>query len=164
MRLEQTAHMLVFCRQAHALKAIYLSVDGLGSSVMGALWRKMKHRLLKREDTWRTLLQTLWVWMCAITIREFHPNAFLSCMYSLWIKQYILSEEKPPEGWNKGNIVKICDCQCERLHISILKSFSLEIKHSLITSVFLWGPASWSTLKIRSDASKVLFLLGLMTV
>lgn len=36
MHLEQTAHMLVFCRQTHALKAIYLSLDGLGSSVMGA--------------------------------------------------------------------------------------------------------------------------------
>lgn len=37
MRLEQTAHMLVFCRQAHSLKAIYLSLDGLGYSVRGVL-------------------------------------------------------------------------------------------------------------------------------
>lgn len=71
MQLEQTAHMLVFCRQTHALKAIYLSLDGLGSSVMGVLWRKTKHHTLKHEDKWRSLLQTLWVWMCVITIRKF---------------------------------------------------------------------------------------------
>lgn len=37
MPLEHTAQMLVFCRQTRALKAIYPSLDGLGSSVMGAL-------------------------------------------------------------------------------------------------------------------------------
>lgn len=70
MRLEQTAHMLVFCRQTLALKAIYLSLDGLGSTVMGALWRKMKHHTLKHEDKWRTWSCRLCGCGCVLSLLE----------------------------------------------------------------------------------------------
>lgn len=85
MRLEQTAHMLVFCRQTLALKAIYLSLDGLGSNVMGALWRKMKHHTLKHEDKWRTWSCRLCGCGCVLSLLESsRPKRILSFVHVLF--------------------------------------------------------------------------------
>lgn len=85
MRLEQTAHMLVFCRQTLALKAIYLSLDGLGSTVMGALWRKMKHHTLKHEDKWRTWSCRLCGCGCVLSLLESsRPKRTFSFVHALF--------------------------------------------------------------------------------
>lgn len=88
MRSEQTAHMLVFYRWTRALKAIHLSLDGLGRSVLGVLQRKMEHHALKHEDKWRTLLVLTGPLCRVVCVCSTRFNYPLFCII-VWVIVYV---------------------------------------------------------------------------
>lgn len=102
MRLEQTAHMLVFYRWTRALKAIHLSLDGLGRSVLGVLQRKMEHHALKHEDKWRTLLVLTGPLCRVVCVCSTTVNYPLFCII-VWVLLYVKS---------------VCTCICVRFLFS----------------------------------------------